>query len=318
MKNCVLFLLLIIPFAAISQENNTIMTHVIKNKNIELRLDLPLVNYNFSRFDWSGKITSVRYKNIEISGLENLKAEDDNKIGKGFYNEFGLHEAIGYREIPEGDWFHKIGIGLLKKEGKDYVFSRQYEIRPAVFEVIPGQETITIRCQSESVNGYSYTLKKEIILIESGFIIQYELKNTGEKPINANEYVHNFLAINKALIGCDYILKFPFELKPEVFDGIVNPEEKVEISQHEIRFNATPKEQFYFGNLSGSKEVEASWELINTKQKIGIRETGDFKTKLVNLWGWGHVVSPELFFDICLKPGEEIKWCRTYTIFELN
>ncbi len=294
------------------------MTHVLKNQNLEIRIDLPLANYNFSRFDWTGKIVSVRYKNMDISGIENLKAEDENKIGKGFYNEFGLHEAIGYREIPEGDWFHKIGIGLLRKEGSDYVFSKSYEIRPAVFSVISKPDKISIRCQSESLNGYSYILEKEIMLLESGFIIQYYLKNTGDKPINTNEYDHNFLAINKALIGPDYILKFPFDLKPEVFDGIVNPEEKVEISQHEIRFKGIPKEQFYFGNLSGSKEVEASWELINTKQKIGIRETGDFKTKLVNLWGWGHVVSPELFFDICLKPGEEIKWCRTYSIFELN
>lgn len=285
---------------------------------MELRLDLPLVNYNFSRFDWSGKITSVRFKNIEISGVENLYVEDENKIGKGFYNEFGLQEAIGYDEIPEGEWFHKMGIGLLKKEGKDYLFSRQYEIRPAVFEVIPGPETIKIRCQSESVNGYSYVLEKQIDLLENGFIIQYNLKNTGEKTIATNEYDHNFLAINKELIGQDYILKFPFDLDSEVFDGIVNPEEKVEISQHEIRFSATPEEQFYFGNLSGSKEVDASWVLINTKQKIGIRETGDFKTKRINLWGWGHVVSPELFFDIWIKPGEEIKWSRTYTVFELN
>jgi len=46
------------------------------------------------------------------------------------------------------------------------------------------------------------------------------------------------------------------------------------------------------------RHVAAFWELINTKNKIGISETGSFNTTRVNLWGWKHVISPELFYDI--------------------
>ena len=67
-----------------------------------------------------------------VSGAEKMNIEDDNKYGKGFYNEFGMNAAIGYDETREGDWFHKIGIGLLKKDGGDYLFSRTYEIQPPV------------------------------------------------------------------------------------------------------------------------------------------------------------------------------------------
>jgi len=108
-KKTVLFLLLIIPFAASSQHNkNTKMTHVLKNNKLEIQIDLPLANYNFSRFDWCGKITSVKYKGISVSGVEKLNDEDDTKSGKGFYNEFGIEAPVGYYEISEGDWFHKI------------------------------------------------------------------------------------------------------------------------------------------------------------------------------------------------------------------
>jgi hypothetical protein len=251
MKNCVLFLLLIIPFVASSQEKNKIMTQVLKNKNLEIRIDFPLVSYDFSRFDWTGKIVSVRYKNIGVSGVEKLNIEDDTKYGKGFYNEFGINAAIGYNETMEGDWFHKIGVGLLKKEGADYLFSRTYEIQPAGFSVTTKPDKIIINCKSESVNGYSYVLTKEIELLESGFIIKYYLKNTGEKTINTDEYVHNFIAINNELTGRDYILKFSFNIKPELFEGNVNPEGKVEIGQKEITFNGTPEDQFFFSNLSG-------------------------------------------------------------------
>ena len=35
------------------------MSHILKNKNLEIQIDLPAENYNFSRFDWTGNIVSV-------------------------------------------------------------------------------------------------------------------------------------------------------------------------------------------------------------------------------------------------------------------
>ncbi len=299
-------------------QKNTTMTHVLKNKNLEIQIDLPLANYTSSRFDWTGKIVSVKYKNICVSSTEKMNVNDDYRYGKGFFNEFGLNAAVGYDETREGEWFHKIGVGLLKKVGGAYLFSKSYEIQPAVFEVTAKPDKLIIYCKSKNVNGYSYVLTKEIELAETGFIIQYHLKNTGEKAIITNEYVHNFLAVNNELTGSDYILKFPFHIKPELFEGNVNPEGKVVIGKNEITFNGTPNEQFFFSNLSGKENVASTWELINTKNKIGIRETGSFKTSQVNLWGWKHVISPELFFDIHVDPGKEIEWSRTYTVFEIN
>jgi hypothetical protein len=319
MKRTVLFLLLIIPFVASSQhKKDTEMTYVLKNKNLEIQIDLPLTNYNFSRFDWTGKIVSVKYKGVPVSGVEKLNDEDDTKSGKGFYNEFGIEAAIGFNETNEGDWFHKIGVGLLKKEDKEYLFSRKYEIQPAQFTVTTKPDKISISCKSQSMNGYAYEYRKEIELVESGFIIKYFLKNTGTKTINTDEYDHNFIAINKELTGSDYILKFPFNMKPERFDAIVNPEGKVEIGQKEITFNGMPDEQFFFSNISGGENVNAAWEIINTKNKIGISETGSFKTAKVNVWGWKHVISPELFFNISVEPGKEIEWSRTYNVFEID
>ncbi|MEI6888675.1 MAG: glycoside hydrolase family 2 TIM barrel-domain containing protein [Bacteroidales bacterium] len=299
-------------------KKDTTMTYILKNKNLEIQIDLPLANYMSSRFDWTGKIVSVTYKNISISGTEKMNVDDDYKYGKGFYNEFGIDGAVGYDETRQGEWFHKIGVGLLKKDGGEYLFSRNYEIKPAVFEVTAKPDKIIICCKSQKVNGYSYVLTKEIELAETGFIINYHLKNTGEKTIQTNEYVHNFLAVNKELTGSDYKLKFPFQIKPALFEGNVNPEKKVDIGQKEVTFNGTPDEQFFFGNLSGKETVDASWELINTENKIGIKETGSFKTAKVNLWGWKHVISPELFFNIHAEPGKDVEWSRTYTVFEIH
>ena len=36
------------------------MAHILKNENLELHIDTPFENYNFSRFDWTGKIIKVK------------------------------------------------------------------------------------------------------------------------------------------------------------------------------------------------------------------------------------------------------------------
>ena len=35
---------------------------------------------------------------------------------KGFNNKFGVDSALGLVEAKIGEWFHKIGVGLLKKK----------------------------------------------------------------------------------------------------------------------------------------------------------------------------------------------------------
>ena len=290
------------------------MSHILKNKNLEIQIDLPAENYNFSRFDWTGNIVSVKFKNIQLASTESITYENEMQNGKGFYNEFGIDTALGFNEAVIGDWFHKIGVGLLKKDNEEYIFNRNYEIKPADFEIKYTSNTILIICKSEFNNGYSYVLKKEIKLEKHGFTINYDLENTGEKEIITDEYVHNFLAINKELIGRNYVLKFPFKLMPAFFLETVNPEQKVTIGQTDVTFNDSPKEQFFFSNLNGSKNVKPQWELKNLESKISISETGSFNTNKVNLWGWKHVISPELFIDVSIKPGQNANWTRTYKI----
>jgi hypothetical protein len=294
------------------------MTHILKNKNLEIHIDGPLENYKGARFDWTGKLVRLKFKNMELAGAESPTSENAHYLGKGFYNEFGIDDALGFDAAPIGGWFHKIGVGLLKKEDSPYHISKTYAVKPAEFKITSEENTLLIHCTSEIINGYGYVLKKEIELKDSGFTITYDLKNTGEKDIITDEYVHNFTAINKERIGTDYILKYPFQLKPALFEETVNPEQKVDVGKTDLKFKAGPSVPFFFSNLSGDELVTAHWELVNLKSKIGITETGSFKTNKVNIWGAPHVICPELFFKIDLKPGASKAWSRCYAIYNLD
>jgi len=294
------------------------MTHIIKNNTLEIAIDTPLENYKGSRFDWSGKISSIKFENLPLTTVEDTESKNIDFLGKGLFNEFGINSPLGFEETPMDGWFHKIGVGLIKKEHKEYLFHRNHLIKPAHFDITCEDQKIIIVCKSKPVNGYSYVLKKEITISENSFTINYLLLNTGEKKIVTDEYVHNFLAINNALIGEDYTLKFPFPINPSLFDETLNSENKVEIGLDNITFNKTPEKQFFFSNLTGGKELEAEWALTNLKANLGIKEIGNFKTNKINLWGWGHVISPELFFKISVDPKKTIEWSRKFEVFKIN
>jgi len=294
------------------------MPHILENKNLKIQVDLPEENYNFSRFDRTGKISRVSFQGIPVATIERTDDVNEHHFGKAFYNEFGIDTALGFEDVKIGDWFHKIGVGLLKKYAKDYNFYEKHEIQPAEFNVVSNSNQIEITCSSQSVAGYSYILKKTICLNDSGFTINYSLQNTGEKNIATDEYVHNFTAINNELMGSDYVLMFPFQLKPESFNDTVNPEGKLDIEGNAIKFKGSPTEQFFFSNLTGNKKEKAKWELINLKTKIGISEEASFSTNKINVWGWNHVISPELFYKVEVKPAETIEWSRTYKVYKID
>lgn len=294
------------------------MSQILKNELLELHVDSPKENYQGSRFDWTSKIDQVKFKNIEVTGIERTDTKNAENYGKGFYNEFGIDSPLGFETAKIGDWFHKIGVGLLKKEAETYDFQKNYEVQPATFNTNTLKNKICITCTSQVHNGFGYVLKKEIVLLENGFCLHYQLRNTGIEPIVTAEYNHNFLALDKNFIGADYHLKFPFPFQPSLFGETVNPEKKVDLGERDFSFLGTPQEQFFFSNLSGGKTVSAQWELMHLKSKIGIRETGSFPTNSINLWGWTHVVSPELFHHISLQPGSATEWTRTYEIFSIE
>jgi len=164
------------------------------------------------------------------------------------------------------------------------------------------------------VNGYAYTLQKDIVLHKNGFSIVSSLKNTGNKPIVTTEYNHNFISINQASLSNQYRLTFPFLLDPNGFDELINLERKIHFARNEVHLLGQPDEPFFMSNLSGNQQVEASWTIEHLTHHLAISEHANHKTNQVNLWGWKHVISPELFCNINIKPGEATTWTRRYTI----
>jgi hypothetical protein len=290
----------------------------IANKILRLEIQSPGEHYRGSRFDWTGAIVQVTMNDKHtFCTSEFEEAHKINSGGRGFYNEFGIDAAIGYEECLPGQCFHKIGTGMLRRDTKPYHFLKQYDSLPVEIESEWQVAKVVFIVNSTNLNGYAYHLTKSIILEDSSFSINYELKNTGDKAILSNEYVHNFLALNGQAIHKGYTLKLPFTINPESFTETVNPMQTVEFKDALVKWNSEVTEPFFFSNMNSKEEEDYWWELVHEEERIGIRENCYGKVSKVNLWGTRHVVSPEVFHPIYLRPSEKDIWKRTFTFFDL-
>jgi len=294
------------------------MPQILKNSELYVEIDLPHEGYQFSRFDWTGKIREVRYHDMPITTSE-LSLGQNNKIhGIGLYNEFDIGGPQDYASTALGSHFHKIGIGSLLKTDKGYDFLHPYEVTPATFDYKSYEDKLIISCIAEEKAVVSYRLQKTIELINNSLSITYELHNRSSTTLSTIEYGHNFLGVNNQDMGSTYELIFPFNIDITQCEENVNPDQAVIIDDKGVSFNSQPSRPFFFSNLSGSRSVPASWHLIDHHSGVNVTETGSFNTHKINLWGSGHVISPELFHRVDIHPGAQSHWTRTYRIWMSN
>ena len=110
-------------------------TATIGNGQVRATIYLPDVKtgyYRGARFDWSGQVSSLTYKNHEYFGqwFEQYDPTLHDAI-QGPVEEFLTGDnALGYAEAPAGGTFVRIGIGVLRKPAGETSLQRfgRYEI----------------------------------------------------------------------------------------------------------------------------------------------------------------------------------------------
>ncbi|WP_410512123.1 hypothetical protein PaeBR_19100 [Paenibacillus sp. BR2-3] len=273
--------------------------------------------YQGSRFDWTGFITQVTLMpgNHTFCVPESL-VSGEGSGGKGLCNEFGISRAIGYDNAPVGGWFPKPGVGLLQKHNNfPYTFNHDYHVNRFKVSLENGLHGIKFTVHPLECRGYSIQLTKTISLSQDKLNIAYELQNKGSMHFQTEEYVHNFIGIDNNEVGSYYELRLPGSVKIEEPESSFTAE-LLEVSGGRISWSRTPDRPFYC-KLTGWErgDEDLNWELLHTPTGAGMRESGDFQVSQMVLWGERHVISPEVFINIDLAPGQSQRWNRNYQFF---
>jgi len=291
---------------------------LLENEDISLTIESAGERYRGSRFDWNGLVSQIRFRGISLLGQEN-SLRDPAIGGRGLHNEFGITKCVGYDECAVGEWFPKIGTGWLKKDAEPYFFYTEYPLEELSFDYqVSGKDEVRFICESGERNGYAYRYVKTITLADSSFTIHYALENLGSKPLDTDEYVHNFLCVGQRRVGAGYSLSFPWKITTPHLVGINDPDEALLIVDNRIDIVGQTDEQFQIGGLAQgvteSDGLAANWTLSDTVSGIHLSECGSFIPTAVNLWGSTSVISPEVFFGFRIEPGHTMTWERSYLV----
>lgn len=267
------------------------------------------------RFDRTGFITQVTLKDHNRTYCAYELDTPDPDAGGGLCGEFGIMKPVGYGDAEPGEWFPKLGVGLLKKEdGGPYDFTADYGRQP--FEIkaeLSGSEA-RYAVLPKPCGGYAAAFVKTVTLSENTVLVHYLLTNCGEKRIDTHEYIHNFMRVDDYPIGPGYSLRFMFPFDNDESASVYDPA-AIALSRNEIRWLSEAKDVFYFRTKSGGADAGAAWELRHEPSGARVREELSLPLEMAAVWGRSHVVSPEMFAAISLEPGETVEWTRKY-LFE--
>ncbi|KOP64900.1 hypothetical protein AMS62_06300 [Bacillus sp. FJAT-18019] len=296
------------------------MRYNLKNDRLSVEIASIGEAYRGTRFDWTGFITQVSWKDeqdeLHTFCVPESLIPNEGTGGEGLCNEFSIFDPIGYDEALPGGKFPKIGVGQLTRlDEADYNFARMYPVEPYRMDEDIAAQSARYKIHAQDCNGYAVEYIKSIQIKDSRLILEYHLHNTGVKPIQTHEYVHNFIRVDQHSISPEYEMTLPAMMQTQDMEPEYTPS-VLRIQDMKVSWNEIPSRPFYGRLPEISNESGPTWELVHQPSGVGIREWDNFPVASMALWGVEHVVSPEVFVKIAIQPGESQSWRREYEFFK--
>jgi len=292
----------------------------ISNKHVTMKLFLPDPEngfYRATRFDWSGIIASLKYKDHEY--FEYWKSTHDPMVHEDLSGPVESYGApgLGYDDAKTGGKFIRIGIGILERpDNNPYETFKTYKIIDnGIWDVKKGEDWIEFQHTVSSNIGYGfiYTKRIELKADEPGFTMTHSLVNTGEKTIETDQYNHNFFIIDGEGSGPAIRISFPYNISTEN-----DLRDVMEIENKELFFvKSLTKGKSIWMELNGYSDSikDHHVEVVNKKSGAGVRFSVDKPLYRMVFWACNTTYCPENFIYISVDPGKNEKWVSDYTLF---
>ena len=297
----------------------------ISNGLITAKILLPDPDHGYyrgTRFDWDGVVESLTFAGHNFFGkwFDRYEPTLHDAI-MGPVEEFRSGETtLGYDEAKPGEYFMKIGVGLLRKlDDEKYNQFRTYPlVTPGKRVVTPESDRVFFQHELSNGEGYSYVYKKTLRLVRGKpeLIIEHSLKNAGSKVIDTSVYNHDFYMIDNQPAGPTYSVAFTFapQAKNDL-KGIAEIRDKELIYKRELN----PGGESVSTPISGFGATPKDNDIVveNSEAKAGVREIGDRPLSSIYFWSIRSTVCPEGYIHMRIEPGKTFKWKITYRFYTL-
>lgn len=292
----------------------TTQTSPIRLHSERLSVDIarPGAGYQGARFDWSSFITQVTLDGTHtFCAAEGTSGSDKGVKGAGLCCEFGPQTAVAFSQAAPGERFLKPGVGLLTRpDAAPYRFFASYDVEPFDIDTETKTNAVVFTIQPRLCIGYAMRLVRRIEVQANQLRMTVHLENTGKHPIATEEYCHNFISINGHGPGPELSLTTGFSFAHNEARRIV------QIKQNTATWDHRPQQPFFLPGGQIQRSPGTYWMLKHEPSGVGMAESGSFAMNRFALWGSGHVVSPEVFAAIHVRPGESQSWHREFAFFK--
>lgn len=267
------------------------------------------------RFDRSGFLSEVT-----LDGAVHFCANEPSNLahpstgGRGLCSEFTADYSS---EVQEGEYYPKLGIGLIKKEGP-YCFCHRYrQVEEFPVSMACGENWAEFVTEPVSCLGYAVRTVRRVSVEGPVLTMETLMENVGEREIVTGEYCHNFLSIDGMAISPDYRLDLPglkglergrLANQYPTLSNFVAREGGVDFARCEtlVSLSSIPLDGF-------DGAMPFIWRLSHKGAKAWVEGRDYLRPSEITLWAADHIVSPEIIQTISVKPGERASWKRTWT-----
>ena len=275
--------------------------------------------YRATRFDWSGVIGCLAANGHTYFGQWFPKYDPlANDSISGPVEEFkGEEGGLNYAAAKPGELFVKPGVGVLRKvDDKPY---SSYFTYPLVdggkWKVSTSRTGVAFTQRLQSPTGVAYTYRKNLQLDkrEPLLLLEHELKNEGQKPLELDVYDHDFFMIDGAPTGPDMVVHFPFQPVPE--HALPNGGQ---ISGTDLGYTSELQpRQTVNSFLTGysDKVSDYNFTVENRKTHVGVQQTADRPLSHLNFWSIRTTICPEGYVHLSIAPGQTAHWTIRYRFF---
>lgn len=268
-----------------------------------------------TRFDPTGFITEVTLDNsVRFCASEPRNMKSPSSGGRGLCSEFRFDVSA---EVAVGEYFPKLGVGLLKKaDDPRYCSYRKYEYIPFVHVTEQLSEN-TVKFYTLPMNclGYAALSYRTVMVQDNCIIMEMELHNVGERELSVREYCHNFISLDGMALGPDYTLTLPGGMHMDQ-RVLLRPEGAMlfQIDGHTIRprWHNPASASFSLDTDDISENVPFIWQLRHSSIDAEVEGTEFYRPFEMNIWSNDHMLCPEVNFAKTLLPGQHCTWKRQW------
>jgi len=279
-------------------------------------------SYRATRFDWSGVIHSLQYKDHQYYG-QWVRKHDPlvHESITGPAESYDTNGAgLGYAEAKAGETFVRIGVGLLEKpqERGNGAFRTYKILDSGKWTTKKGTDWIEFTQRLPDKSGYGYVYTKRISLSRGKpeMFLSHSLKNTGTKLIESTQFNHNFFVIDGQPSGPGFVLRFPFNARAvSDFKGLLEVRGRELVYLKEL----TEKESA-ISLLEGFGPTAKDYDITveNRNTGAGVRITSDRPMVQLRFWTIRATLCPEPFIQLRIEPGRTEKWQTRYQFYTLK